>query len=367
MIRGVALTRETFDESTRTLLLEARAGVYAIRQISTSRLYIGSSKKLYDRLRHHFYELRKGVHHSRFLQRAWDKHSSADFEWAVLQKLPPGFTKEDQQKLEDFWIEETQCFRPSLGFNSTTSTRISDLSAEARERVLKMHRTPEMRAKHAAIARGKHPEWRNEIGRLAMKKKFAENPDYKNRMMKLFHPPGKKLSAKQREKISIAGKGRKLSPEVCKHLSERQKQAWADPLYRESQSASLRGRTMPPSSRKGKSFIELYGEEKASLVREKCSVSWFPKGRLSPNKGKTFIELYGEEKALRIGRNHSLKITGRKHTPEEIEKMRIAMTGKKRLKPSYRKGKSYVEIYGTERAEQEKQKRILGHLRRKTT
>lgn len=62
------------------------SGVYSIRQIGTGRCYVGSSAKVKYRLAQHLAQLRGGKHHSAFLQRAFDKHGEAAFEFVLLEQ-----------------------------------------------------------------------------------------------------------------------------------------------------------------------------------------------------------------------------------------------------------------------------------------
>ena len=50
------------------------AGVYKIRNLIDGKVDIGSSANVKARWYAHRYELRLGTHHSRYLQRAWDKY-----------------------------------------------------------------------------------------------------------------------------------------------------------------------------------------------------------------------------------------------------------------------------------------------------
>lgn len=61
-------------------------GVYSITHIASGRRYIGSSNDIYCRWNHHRGRLRKGIHHSRHLQRAWDKHGNDAFRLEVLEE-----------------------------------------------------------------------------------------------------------------------------------------------------------------------------------------------------------------------------------------------------------------------------------------
>jgi group I intron endonuclease len=64
----------------------AKTGIYSITQKSTGRKYIGStSENFYKRWRRHLSELKKGNHHSQFLQRTWDKCGSNDFVFEIIE------------------------------------------------------------------------------------------------------------------------------------------------------------------------------------------------------------------------------------------------------------------------------------------
>jgi group I intron endonuclease len=60
-------------------------GIYAIRHVESGRMYIGSAKNIYDRWREHRSALRRGVHHSPYLQNAWNKYGEAAFVFEVLE------------------------------------------------------------------------------------------------------------------------------------------------------------------------------------------------------------------------------------------------------------------------------------------
>jgi len=60
------------------------AGIYRIRNASTGRFYIGSSWNVRKRFGDHQRDLQNGRHHSRFLQRSWDKYGAASFSFELL-------------------------------------------------------------------------------------------------------------------------------------------------------------------------------------------------------------------------------------------------------------------------------------------
>lgn len=54
-------------------------GVYEIAHLATGRRYIGSAKNFKKRWADHRKQLRRGVHHSRYLQHAWSKYGEEAF------------------------------------------------------------------------------------------------------------------------------------------------------------------------------------------------------------------------------------------------------------------------------------------------
>jgi group I intron endonuclease len=64
-------------------------GIYKITNTLNGHFYIGSACNLKARKRRHFNDLRKGIHHSQALQRAWDKYGENVFEFSLLQSCEP--------------------------------------------------------------------------------------------------------------------------------------------------------------------------------------------------------------------------------------------------------------------------------------
>src|SRR5262245_46212173 len=61
------------------------SGIYQIRCIPTGKIYIGSAANLRARWDQHRRLLRRGKHANVYLQKAWDKHGEANFEFSVLE------------------------------------------------------------------------------------------------------------------------------------------------------------------------------------------------------------------------------------------------------------------------------------------
>lgn len=77
------------------------AGVYRITCKKSRRSYVGSSKNVAARWKRHGYELKAGKHHSRHLQRAWDKHGKEAFEFVVLEVVTDQPLHEREQHYMD--------------------------------------------------------------------------------------------------------------------------------------------------------------------------------------------------------------------------------------------------------------------------
>ena len=59
-------------------------GIYSITNKLNNKRYIGQSIDIETRIKRHFRELRRGVHHCHHLQRAFDKYGEDNFETEIL-------------------------------------------------------------------------------------------------------------------------------------------------------------------------------------------------------------------------------------------------------------------------------------------
>ena len=65
----------------------ATCGIYSIENIKNKRMYIGSSINIEARFERHKDDLRAGIHHSRYLQRAWNKYGKSQFRYKILEVI----------------------------------------------------------------------------------------------------------------------------------------------------------------------------------------------------------------------------------------------------------------------------------------
>lgn len=80
--------------------------IYQIVNKIDGKFYLGSAKNLTRRKARHLKLLRRGQHHSRYLQNAWNKYGEENFEFVVLQKVEP-------EKVYEFENQLIQSLKPA--------------------------------------------------------------------------------------------------------------------------------------------------------------------------------------------------------------------------------------------------------------
>jgi group I intron endonuclease len=109
-----------------------KCGIYQIRCNASGLAYVGSSKKIYSRWTDHRRYLRKGDHHTPYLQNAWNKYGEGAFEFLIIEEC----AQDELEAREQHYIDTLQ-----PAFNSVTD--------------VKRRSGPEQRAKIAAATRAR--------------------------------------------------------------------------------------------------------------------------------------------------------------------------------------------------------------------
>lgn len=82
------------------------SGIYCIENVVNHKVYIGSSKNIYQRLLKHFTLLRHNKHENAYLQNAWNKYGESSFEWSIIEKCDiTTLTKREQYCIDLFGAE----------------------------------------------------------------------------------------------------------------------------------------------------------------------------------------------------------------------------------------------------------------------
>ena len=71
-------------EKERSQERKTNSGIYEILNTINGKRYIGSAVNFNERWMNHKKMLKKGIHHSIHLQRAWNNHGGGSFEFSVL-------------------------------------------------------------------------------------------------------------------------------------------------------------------------------------------------------------------------------------------------------------------------------------------
>ena len=177
-------------------VLKMSSGIYKITNKITSKIYIGSSIDVRRRIMKHKSLLRRGKHHSKYLQNSWDKYGEEAF---VFEKI---LEVKDKTRLLEFEQEFINDLEPEFNMCPTAGNRLGFKFSEETKSLL------------AEKSRGN----KNFKGR-----KHSEGTREKMRKAHL----GKKMSAEAREKMRVANLGRKRPESDKKKISETmKKQKW---------------------------------------------------------------------------------------------------------------------------------------------
>lgn len=146
--------------------LLCKRGIYQIRQLSTGKLYIGSTaNNFYDRMCAHNSVLKRGKHSSTHLQRAWDKYGKNDFVFEIVEELSD---ISSILQIELSYINKYQTTNKNRGFNIAKEVSPNRLghhqSSETRKKISKtltgIKRSIETRKKMGVTKRGTNsPMW----------------------------------------------------------------------------------------------------------------------------------------------------------------------------------------------------------------
>jgi group I intron endonuclease len=211
------------------VILYRKTGVYCIQNTVNHKRYIGSARCLSSRWSQHQYLLKRGRHHSKSLQRSWDKHGSLAFSFTVIEFCKPN----EAVKREQFWIDHFNSATTGYNINPCATSRSrAPCSEETRERIGRGNRgkvaTPELRAKLSAIHRGKPKSEAHRASMRAKKyspealanySKAAKNRSLEHRAKISENNRNRVIKAETREKISRVNKGKVISEEQRKKLS----------------------------------------------------------------------------------------------------------------------------------------------------
>lgn len=273
--------------------------IYKIINLVNDKFYVGSTSNTRERFRTHRNKLRRGVHHCKHLQAAWNKYGEEKFDFRVIETVPLG---ESLQAAEDKWLIEhvgkDYCY--NSGLRSDAPWRGAPKEQHPN---FGRPRTEEERNQISATLKEFYAADYNNHPRVG--KAHTEETKERIRQAKLDNPTkawlGKERSEETKAKISAAQKGkpkaagRKVSEEGRAKIranieAGRSHKHWAGKKHTEESKAKMSKTVfaMPdgimfPSLT---AVLEHYGIKMPTLRRALASGKPISKGKLA---GYSFI------------------------------------------------------------------------------
>ena len=222
------------------------SGIYKIQsQIKQERIYIGSAIDIKGRWRVHLHTLRNNKHHSKKLQRHYNKYSESDLIFIIIELCLPEFLIVREQYYLDTlksYFNNCKIAGSPLGVkhseenNRKNSERLKgrQFSIETRKKISDAKKgkkremiSDETRKKMSIVKIGHFVSdlTRKKIGDANRKRIISEitREKFRNRIV---YNKGLKMSEEQKQKISKALTGRKRNPfssETIRKMSESHK------------------------------------------------------------------------------------------------------------------------------------------------
>ncbi len=115
------------------------SGIYKITQVSTGKMYVGSSVDIEKRIKAHFSMLRKGSHFNPNIQQAFNSSQESDFVWDVLENCNIG----DMIQRENFWISHFNATDKGFNLARISTNTGGVISKEKKKKLAKANKDVE--------------------------------------------------------------------------------------------------------------------------------------------------------------------------------------------------------------------------------
>ena len=110
---------------------EKICGVYEIINSVNKKIYIGSSVDIYNRWKDHVYQLNNNIHSNVYLQHAWNKYGSNNFDFKIIERC----NKNNVRECEQYYIDLFNCCNRDVGYNIMPRVDMSELSEETKNKI----------------------------------------------------------------------------------------------------------------------------------------------------------------------------------------------------------------------------------------
>ena len=216
-----------------------RTGVYVITNTRNEKKYVGSAAATFQqRWKAHRVALRKGNHHSKHLQRAWDRDGEKSFRFQIVAFCDPNKCV----VIEQLWINSLRTADRNHGYNISPTA--------GNQRGIKRSEETRKRMSEAQKGRKLSDERKRQMSEYMIGHKRSRESCEKQSQTTRGRP-GKKPSEETRRKLSVSHMGHKQSPETIeKRVSKLRgrKRGALSQNVRDRISKSLIGRKRSPEA-----------------------------------------------------------------------------------------------------------------------
>lgn len=178
-------------------------GVYAIQNVDTKKVYIGSSIEFEHRINEHFNDLRQNKHCNSYLQASFNLHGRDVF---VVEFLERCSNEEELLDKEQIWLDY---FNSKYGvYNIAQDIRRPTLSAETRKKI--------SNTLSGRPTRPMSEETKRKLRESCLGRKMSEEAKEKLRIYRT----GKVASEETKQKLSKILRGKKRPEEAIRKTAE---------------------------------------------------------------------------------------------------------------------------------------------------
>ena len=223
-------------------------GIYMLHNQETGEAYIGSGI-INDRRNLHFRDLKNDKHINKKLQTSYNKNPNFEFVSCELEN------REEAFDLEQELIDTFKQSKLLLNISHNARVPINNHTEESKQKisisVSQAKQTEEFRDRTF-----NNEKWKKDLSEKVKvsSKRNWEDPEFKERMLNIERPGIKanaEIARQKREQISLEKKkdsntsktfGQERSEEFCINNSNKIKEKWQDPVYRENQLKAREGK-----------------------------------------------------------------------------------------------------------------------------
>lgn len=117
---------------SRSTFKDECCGIYMIKNLVNSKIYIGQSVRIKQRWHDHRKHLRAGNHYNIHLQSAWNKYGEDNFEFSIVKICP----EEELDDLEIYYVDYYNSMNKNYGYNMNSGgSQFRDITEEIREKL----------------------------------------------------------------------------------------------------------------------------------------------------------------------------------------------------------------------------------------